>query len=114
PKDPKALSAVPGTSAPLDDTTATICRALIARLPAELGGLPRRAVTAGGEHNAAFGDPAIVLTCGVARPAIPQNAQLLGLSDVCWFPDEHDGETVWQTVDRQVPLRVVVPKAADG
>jgi len=114
PKDLKALAAVPAAGTPLDESAATVCRALVARLPAELGGLPRRSVTAGGEQNAAFGDPAIVLTCGVARPAIPQNAQLLGLSDVCWFPDERGGETVWQTVDRQVPLRVVVPKAADG
>jgi hypothetical protein len=114
PRDPKALAAVPAVAAPLDQDAATICRALVTKLPDELGGLPRRAVTAGPDQNAAFGDPAIVLSCGAAKPAIPQNAQLLGLSDVCWFPEEHGDETVWQTVDRQVPLRVVVPKAADG
>jgi hypothetical protein len=111
---PKALAAVPAEAPQLDQSTASVCKSLVAQLPAELGGLPRRAVTAGTEQNAAFGDPAIVLSCGAPKPSIPQNAQLLGLSDVCWFPEEHAGETVWQTVDRQVPLRVVVPKAADG
>jgi hypothetical protein len=114
PKNPKDLAAVPAVDAPLDQDAAATCRALVTKLPDELGGLPRRAVTAGADQNAAFGDPAIVLSCGTAKPAIPQNAQLLGLSDVCWFPEERGDATVWQTVDRQVPLRVVVPAAADG
>ncbi|MFD0582017.1 DUF3515 family protein [Dactylosporangium darangshiense] len=98
----------------LAPSPATVCRALVARLPDVLGGLSRRPVTAGAEQNAAFGDPAIVLTCGVPQPTVPQDAQLLGLSNVCWFPEEHSGETVWQTIDREVAVRVVVPKAADG
>ncbi|GAA2603927.1 hypothetical protein GCM10010399_38620 [Dactylosporangium fulvum] len=111
---PASVSAVRVEAAPLDPDTATICRALVAKLPSTLGGLDRRPVTAGNEQNAAFGDPAIVLSCGTTKPAIPQNAQLLGLSNVCWFPEEHGDQTVWQTVDRKVPLQVVVPKAVDG
>jgi hypothetical protein len=113
-KKPKSLAAVPAAAAPLDHDTAAICRALVARLPDDVGGLPRRSVTAGPEQNAAFGDPAILLSCGTAKPTIPQDAQLLGLSDVCWFAQERGEETLWQTVDRQVPLQVVVPKTADG
>jgi hypothetical protein len=91
-----------------------VCRALVARLPDDLGGLHRRQVSAGGEQNAAYGDPAIVLSCGVPAPEIAPDAQLLGLSDVCWLTEEHDDRTVWKTIDRQVPLSVTVPKAADG
>lgn len=112
--EPKNFSAVPVEAPPLDQGVAAVCRALVTRLPENLGGLPRRPVTAGADQNAAFGDPAIVLSCGTEKATIPQNAQLLGLSNVCWFPEEHGDQTVWQTVDRQVPLRVVVPKAADG
>ncbi|UWZ56033.1 DUF3515 domain-containing protein [Dactylosporangium aurantiacum] len=102
-------------AAPMDEATAATCRALVARLPETLGGLHRRPVSAGPEQNAAFGDPAIVLSCGtVGKRAIPQDAQLMGLSDVCWYPEERGEETVWTTVDRQVPLRVVVPAKADG
>jgi hypothetical protein len=111
---PQNLAAVPAEAPELPPRPATVCRALISKLPDVLGGLARRPVTAGAEQNAAFGDPPIVLSCGVPKPAVPQNAQLLGLSDVCWFPEEHSGETIWQTVDREIPLRVVVPKAADG
>ncbi|MET7392469.1 DUF3515 family protein [Dactylosporangium sp. NPDC005572] len=109
-----STSAVPATAGHLDQDTAAVCRALVARLPESLGGLDRRPVTAGGEQNAAFGDPAIVLSCGVAGGPIPQNAQLLALSNVCWYPEERPAETVWQSVDRKVPLRVVVPKDAEG
>lgn len=114
---PKAAATGPvrTDAASMDDATTGICRALVARLPESLGGLHRRPVSAGPEQNAAFGDPAIVLSCGtVGRRAIPQDAQLMGLSDVCWYPEERSGETVWTTVDRQVPLRVVVPAKADG
>ncbi|WP_433216226.1 DUF3515 domain-containing protein [Dactylosporangium sp. CS-047395] len=105
---------VPAEAPQLDPSPAAMCRALVSRLPEELGGLHRRQVTAGGEQNAAFGDPAILLSCGGAAPAIPPDAQFLGLSDVCWFTQEQSRQTVWHSVDRQVPLRVVVPKDADG
>src|SRR5258705_820841 len=58
PKDPKALAAVPASAAPLDQDAATICRALVTKLPDNVGGLPRRPVTAGAHQNTAFGDPA--------------------------------------------------------
>ncbi|MFG2036778.1 DUF3515 domain-containing protein [Dactylosporangium sp. NPDC048998] len=111
---PQNLAAVPAEAPGLAPSPATVCRALVSKLPDTLGGLQRRPVTAGGEQNAAFGDPPIVLSCGVSKPAVPQDAQLLGLSGVCWFPEERPGETVWQSVDRDVALRVVVPKSVDG
>ncbi|WP_432836064.1 DUF3515 domain-containing protein [Dactylosporangium sp. CA-092794] len=114
PQDPKTLAAVPAEAPQLAPSTATVCRALIAQLPDPLGGLARRQVTSGPEQNAAYGEPPIVLGCGVPQPDIPPDAQLLGLSNVCWYPDERSAETVWQTVDREVALRVVVPKGADG
>jgi hypothetical protein len=112
--DKPNAAAVPAEAPQLAPSPATVCRALVAKLPDVLGGLNRRPVTAGAEQNAAFGDPPIVVSCGVPQPAVPQDAQLLGLSNVCWYPQEHPTETVWQTIDREVALRVVVPKAADG
>ena len=112
--DRPSTAAVPVDAPQLEPSPATVCRALVARLPEELGGLKRRPVTAGTEQNAAYGDPAIVLSCGVARPAIPASAQVMGISNVCWWPDERTGETVWRAIDREVPVRVTVPKDADG
>ncbi|MEV4131262.1 DUF3515 domain-containing protein [Dactylosporangium sp. NPDC049742] len=99
----------------MDEATTVVCRALVARMPETLGGLHRRPVSAGTEQHAAFGDPAIVLSCGaIGKRAVPRDAQLVGVSGVCWYPEEHKQETVWTTIDRHVPLRVVVPKKADG
>ncbi|MER7004055.1 DUF3515 domain-containing protein [Dactylosporangium sp. NPDC000555] len=113
-ENPQNLAAVPAEAPELAPSPATVCRALVSQLPDSLGGLPRRAVTAGGEQNAAFGNPPIVLSCGVSKPTVPRTAQLIGLSGVCWFPEERRDETLWQSVDREVALRVVVPKSADG
>jgi hypothetical protein len=112
--DKPSAAAVLAEAPQLAPSPATVCRALVSQLPDVLGGLARRPVTAGSEQNAAFGDPAIVLSCGVPQPAVPADAQLIGLSNVCWFPQERPDATVWHSVDRAVALSVVVPKAADG
>ena len=99
-------------SAPaLDAQTATICRALVSKLPDTLGDRARRPVSTGAEQAAAYGDPPIVLSCGGPQPQVPQDAQLFGLSGVCWFAEEQSGGQTWSTVYRQVPVNVTVPKA---
>jgi hypothetical protein len=95
----------------LDEHAATVCRALVAKLPATLGDRLRRPVSAGPEQAAAYGDPPIVLSCGGPQPQVPQDAQLLGLSGVCWFAEDHAGGQTWSTVYREVPVNVTVPKA---
>jgi Protein of unknown function (DUF3515) len=97
----------------LDEHAATVCRALVSKLPVSLGDRARRPVTAGAEQAAAYGEPPIVLSCGGAQPQVPQDAQLLGLSGVCWFAEEQAGGQTWSTVYRTVPVRVTVPKAYD-
>jgi hypothetical protein len=97
----------------LDEPAATVCRALVAKLPASLRDRTRRPVSAGAEQAAAYGDPPIVLSCGGAQPQVPQDAQLLGLSGVCWFAEEQTNGQAWSTVYRTVPVHVTVPKAYD-
>jgi Protein of unknown function (DUF3515) len=110
---PQATGTVQVAAPPLDERSATVCRALLAKLPEAVRDRPRRPVTAGPEQNAAYGDPPIVLSCGVDQPAVPQVAQLLVLSGVCWLPEERADDQVWTAVDRAVPVRVTVPKAYD-
>lgn len=97
----------------LDEHAVTVCRALVAKLPAMLGNRLRRPVSAGAEQAAAYGDPPIVLSCGGPQPQVPQDAQLLGLSGVCWFAEDQAGGQTWSTVYREVPVNVTVPKAYD-
>jgi hypothetical protein len=117
---PAGSSAAPRASGPvavaapaLDQHAATVCRALTAKLPGSIRDQVRRPVTAGSERNAAYGDPPLVLSCGVARPEVPQVAQLLILNGVCWWPDETTGGRRWTTVDREVPVQVTIPNGDD-
>lgn len=111
---PEASGPVQTDAPALDERAATVCRALVAQLPETLGGRQRRPVTAGSEQNAAFGDPPIVVSCGVARPAVAQDAQLVVMSGVCWWAQEQRDGAVWTTVDREIPVRATVPKPATG
>jgi hypothetical protein len=59
-----------GVDAPrLSGAAARDCRALVDALPHRVADLDRREVDTGGGYGAAWGDPAIVLRCGVGRPA---------------------------------------------
>ncbi|HEY2949025.1 MAG TPA: DUF3515 domain-containing protein [Micromonosporaceae bacterium] len=111
PSSPRAQETEPVTMAAphLDDRTAVICRALLAALPDRIRDLPRRPVTAGPEQNAAYGDPAIQLACGGARPAVAPTDFLLVMDGVCWRSSQSPDHTAWTTADRAVPVRVTVP-----
>jgi hypothetical protein len=105
-----ATGPVTVSAAALDARATEVCRALVAKLPNALRDRARRPVTAGAEQSAAYGDPAIVLTCGGSQPKVAEDAQLLGLSGVCWVEDQQ----TWTTVYREVPVRVSVPKSYDA
>jgi len=63
------------------------CVALVAALPQELAGQDRRAVSPSAALGAGWGDPAIVLTCGVDDP-IPAAAVCARADGVGWYiPD---------------------------
>ena len=114
PSRPAATGAIAVAAPPLAAGPAAVCKALLSRLPEALGAGPRRPVTAGAEQNAAYGDLPVVLACGfgpVASPA-PQDV-VYQLSGVCWQAVELPAETVWTTVDREVPVTVTVPRAYD-
>lgn len=105
---------VPSTPVPvpaprLATHQATVCRALTARLPADIRGLPQRGVTAGAEQNAAYGEPPITLSCGVPPATFPLTDDVYRLNQVCWHAAPAAGATIWTTVDREVPVRVTVP-----
>jgi hypothetical protein len=97
---------------PLSDDAAVACRALLSKLPDALRDRPRRPVTAGPEQNAAYGDPAVTLTCGAGpRPSIPPTDDVLVMDTVCWYEADDKTGTTWYAVDRQVPVTVHFPAA---
>jgi hypothetical protein len=108
---PRAQSTAPVAmpAVALGEPQATACRDLFGRLPATLRDRPRRPVTEGPQQNAAYGDPAITMTCGAPAVRIPATADVYLLSGVCWYSQTNGNGTVWTTVDRDTPVGVRVP-----
>ncbi|WP_051392796.1 DUF3515 family protein [Glycomyces arizonensis] len=95
----------------LSDEDAVVCLAMTAKAPESVADLPARPVE--GEAHAsefvlAYGDPAVVATCGADAVEVEDTAVVYLLNGVCWFTEENGG-TEWTTVDRQVPVGVTVP-----
>ncbi|MFC0530153.1 DUF3515 family protein [Phytohabitans kaempferiae] len=110
---PQSTSPVEMAAPALSERAAIVCRALLARLPASVRELAQRPVTEGAEQNAAYGDPAITVSCGVPMPEIPLTDLVYPLSRVCWHSADLPYATEWTTVDREVPVRVTVPRQYD-
>ncbi|GIE84057.1 DUF3515 family protein [Actinoplanes regularis] len=98
-----------------------VCLAVTSQLPNQLRDLPARKVSAGPEQNGAYGEPPITVACGVAQPkmcatvddtsgtCVPLVSDLLVMNQVCWHFAEGAGKTTFTTMDREVPVQVVVP-----
>jgi hypothetical protein len=107
----QATGAVRMDAPALSDDATVACRALLSQLPDALSDRPRRPVTAGPEQNAAYGDPAITLACGVGTPSVPPTDEVSVLDGVCWYSAPDKTGTTWYTLDRVVPITVRIPAA---
>ncbi|HWS38755.1 MAG TPA: DUF3515 domain-containing protein [Actinoplanes sp.] len=118
--------AIPSTPVVMDapqlaERASTVCLAVTSQLPAAIRDLPARRVSAGPEQNAAYGEPAITLTCGVEQPetckvpndttpgCVPMDTELLIMNNVCWYAADSDGAATFTTMDREIPVEVTVP-----
>ncbi|GAB1642645.1 DUF3515 family protein [Krasilnikovia sp. MM14-A1259] len=115
PSTPVAMAA-PALSA----HAAQVCEGVTSRLPAAVRNLPARAVSAGPQQNAAWGEPPITLACGVAQPTmcatpaggagcVPLDTELLNMNGLCWYARQDPAGPVFTTMDRDVPVQVTVP-----
>lgn len=91
------------------------CPATIGGLPIMLGELQARPVRSAGPYAVAWGDPAVVLRCGVPGPAgYGPTSSLLEIQGVAWFSERVTDGTLWTAVDREVFLDVLVPSSASS
>jgi hypothetical protein len=92
------------------------CPQLVQSVPSRLVGEPARRVRSVSPYVRAWGDPAVVLICGVPRPArFVVGAALIQIDQVQWFVDTSDPNTVvWTAVDRPVYVQVRVPASTDS
>ena len=102
---PVEVAALP----PADPATASACAALLAALPPEIDpGVERREVTGAPDRVAAWGDPAVVLRCGVPAPG--PLVQLLEVNRVQWSVTSSEAGSEWTTVGRAPTVSVMIPK----
>jgi hypothetical protein len=107
------LAAVPAPAAQSAD-----CATLLAALPEKLdggalGGLQRRQLRAPAPAGtAAWGEPPVVLRCGLERPPdLAATSRLLGVSGVQFLEIPSGGMSTWVAVDRPVYVAVALPPA---
>ncbi len=98
-------------------SAAAVCRTLNARLPKTVDGLARHGTSPASEFTAAWGAPAVVLRCGVPRPAVltpgsphyDPTADSVGVNGVTWLMEKQGGGYRFTTVDRAALVEVTVP-----
>jgi hypothetical protein len=95
--------------------TARLCRSLVRSLPGSVADQPRRKVDDHGGYAAAWGDPPIVMRCGVPRPrGFDKFATCQVANGVGWFIPESQivgrpVDVLMTTVGRRVNVEVAIP-----
>ena len=99
---------------PVPDARVTgYCAALHARLPKRIDGLPRHDLKPESALTAGWGNPTIVLRCGVPRPAADDDVNTLGaeVGGVGWsFEQGADGSARLTTTLRKAYVELTLPK----
>jgi hypothetical protein len=92
--------------------TGAACADLLAALPPVVDDAIRRDIEPAGAAAAAWGDPPVVLRCGVGLPPdYAPDEPLLELDGIAWFASPGVGGTFFTTVGQEPAVEVAVPDA---
>jgi len=110
------LPPLPVTVPPVPPEATAPCEAVMRALPLELAREQSRPVDSDSPFVYAWGEPPVVLVCGVDRPAgWVTSASAIQINGVQWFVDTSDADTTtWTTVDRPVYVEVRLPADVDS
>lgn len=109
-----AACSLPALHVPVPTDRGTGCARLHHQLPAALDDRDARDVTPSSTRTAAWGSPAVVLRCGVGRPAgLTTTSELVEVNGVDWFLDERSPAYVFTATGRSAYLQVRVPSSVD-
>jgi hypothetical protein len=93
-----------------DPAAATTCADLAEQLPTQVAAQDSRTTTPESALTSAWGDPAIILRCGVAVPAaLTATSQLITVNGVDWFPQELTAGYRFTTTGRVANVELSVP-----
>ena len=91
-----------------------VCAQLVPTLPSRLDAAARRVTLPPDPLTVAWGDPPLVLRCGVERPAgLSPTSELLAVEGVEWFLVESDAGFTFTTVGRPASVELTVPSTVD-
>lgn len=103
---------VPVDAYPTAPNTSKNCDALYADLPNQVADQKRRGVKS--TIAAAWGDPEIIVRCGVEQPAaLTRSSRCDVVDDVGWFSEDVADGLLFTTIGRQFFISVEVPKGYD-
>jgi hypothetical protein len=89
---------------------ATLCGALHDALPSRLDGRPATPVSPKSRLTAAWGDPAVVLRCGVGKPrTLVLTSETIEINGVRWFLHETRDAYVFTTYGREAFVEARIP-----
>ncbi|GAA2512428.1 DUF3515 domain-containing protein [Streptomyces longisporus] len=111
--DDSASAAVPSPGAKV----AALCRSLDKVLPAKVDGLSRRDPEPASALTAGWGNPAIILRCGVLRPAEMSDPEADGVevNGVGWLlQKQKDGSFRFTSTLRKAYVEVSIPAKRTG
>ncbi|WP_245177218.1 DUF3515 domain-containing protein [Geodermatophilus sp. DF01-2] len=110
------LPPLPVEAPPVPPEAEAPCESLMGQLPLELAGGQSRRVDSDSPYVYAWGEPPVVLVCGVERPAaLEPTSPLIQINGVNWLVDTSDPDTVvWTAVDRPVYVQVTVSADTDS
>ena len=96
--------------------TRAICARLVDRLPTHLDGHRSRVVEPASPLTHAWGDPPIVLRCGVAVPTgySKTSVQTADVDGVLWFQQVSPSAVRWTAVRKDVNIELSVPTSYDA
>ena len=91
---------------------AAACADLVKALPAKVLDAERRETSPKSPLTAAYGDPPIEMTCGVAPPAgmAEAQSQCFEVNGVGWYAKEAANGVIFTTIGRKLYLEIAVPK----
>lgn len=111
--DEAAKAAVPTP----DSKVTELCRNLDKRLPKKVDGLKRADPEPKSELTAGWGDPAIILRCGVARPPKMNDPEADGVTadGVNWLMEQQDdGSFRFTSTLRKAYVEITLPEERAG
>jgi hypothetical protein len=86
-----------------------VCADLVAALPEVVADAVRRDVQPPDPTTAAWGDPPVILRCGVPAPVADPTTTVLEVDGVDWLPVPGEGGTFFSTLNRVATVEVAVP-----